>query len=331
MNTAKISELEAIALYVNLFCTKLFLITPKDFVDLTGSGAIVFVIFLFAFSFLLFSFYIKKNAFRLTESKVFLVIISILLIIYGAVTLSQFVYYAKVIWFIKSPLSFITIPFAVCMILASKNGISTLGKINGFFVPILYSAIIFLILTSSKAFDFTSLTPVLGKGINMLKGTPFLLSSLFEFVLLLFVPKISDISHKKIGFSALSVSAVIFIFVIGCYLLAGGNTKDLPLLYVIRSGFLGKSDSLFLILYAVSGFLFLSSILNFSCISFCEAFKIKEEKNVLYPISLILISLSGITFFSPDGKLFLKFFSSILWTFPFIFPVLFVMFKKERK
>ncbi len=331
MNTSKISDKEAIAIFVNLFCTKLFLITPKDFVDLTGSGAIVFVIILFAFSFLLFSLYIKKNAFRIIENKIFLLILSILLTVYGAITLSQFVYYAKVIWFIKSPLSFLTIPFAACMILASQNGLKTIGKINGFFVPILYSAIILLGLTSSKAFDFTSLTPVLGKGINMLKGTAFLLSSIFEFVLLLFLPKISENSYKKIGFSALSLSAIIFIFVIGCYLLAGGNAKDLPLLYVIRSGFLGKSDSLFLILYAVSGFLFLSSILNFSCISFCKAFKIKEEKSILYPISLILISLSGITFFSPEGKEFLKIFSSLLWAFPFLFPVLFIIFKKERK
>ncbi len=332
MNTAKISETEAIALYASLFCTKLFLTTPKDFVDLTSSGAIIFIIILFTLAFLLFSFYIKKNAFKITENKVFLAIISMLLIIYGAITLSQFVYYAKVIWFVKSPLSFLTIPFAVCMIFASQSDLKTIGKINGFFAPILYLAIIFLILTSSKTFDFTSLTPILGKGTpNMLKSTAFLLSSIFEFVLLLFLPKISDGSYKKIGFSALSISAFIFIFVIGCYLLVGGNTKSLPLLYVIRAGFLGKSDSLFLILYAISGFLFLSSILNFSFVSFCEAFKIKEEKNVLYPLSLILISLSGITFFSPEGKSFLKIFSSILWAFPILIPVLFIIFKRERK
>ena len=332
MISKKISETEAVAIFINLFCAKLFLITPKDFVDLTGSGAIIFVVILFALAFIFFSLYIRKNAFRIAESKTFLIIISSILIVYGAITLSQLVYYAKVIWFIKSPLPFLTIPFAVCMVLAALHKFCTIGKINGFFVPIIYISVILITLTSYKAFDFTSLTPVFGKGgMNMIKSTGLLLSSVFEFILLLFLPQITDGSHKKTGFLALLFSSVIFVFVIGCYLLAGGDAKDLPLLYVIRSGFLGKSDSMFLILYAVSGFLYLGSILTFASLAFCKAFKINDQKNITLPLSLIIISLSGITFFSPEGKLFLKIFSSVLWAFPFLIPVIFIIFKRERK
>lgn len=325
MGDCKLSNTEAIALFVNLFCAKLFLITPKDFTDLLGPGAILFIIVMYLITFLLYWFYTSKNISKIFCSKMFLTVLSFVLIIYGAIILSRFVYFTKTVWFLRSPLAFITLVFGACMMIASKNSLKTLGKINGFFVPILYLLVIVLIGTSIKAFDLTFLTPILGKGFpTMAKASIFLLSSMFEFVLLLFLPEITNKFDKKTGFSVLGISLFLYLVVIFAYLLVGANSKNLPLLYVIQSGLLSKSDSLFLIIYAISGFLYLSSIVHFSAMFFCSAYEIKDSKAVVYPVSLIIISLSGITFFNPKAQLFLKGLSSFLWVIPFLLPIIFL-------
>ena len=103
MSDCKLSNIEAIALFVNLFCAKLFLITPKDFTDLLGAGAILFILVMYLITFLLYWFYTSKNISKAFSNKVFLTLLSFFLIIYGAIILSRFVYFTKTIWFLRSP------------------------------------------------------------------------------------------------------------------------------------------------------------------------------------------------------------------------------------
>lgn len=340
MNEYKLSTKEATALIVNLLCSKLFLLCTSDFTKISGSGAIISVLFVYGLEFLFFSFYIKNNNTknildRINSSfvkKIFSLLTVMLLIFSGSVSLNLLVYFSKMTALLNSPLSFLTLPFAVCMIFAAGSGLKCIGKLNGFFVPLLYVTLFTLLVFSYNSFDFTNLTPIFGKGfINVFGKSFFLLSNLFEFLILLYIPQNIKGSFKKTGFSALIISLAIYIVTICSFLLIGGKTSDLPLLSVIQSGAFRRTDSIFLLLYSLSGMLYLSTLLYFAIHIFCFAFKINEKKALLLPFALILISFSSINFFNSNGKEFLSLFSRWLWIFPVALPLIFTFFKEKQQ
>ena len=333
MTDYKFSAFEAKALMINLLCSKLFLLCPADFTEASGSGALISVLLVYLIAFLFFGIYTKsdKEITLPVIKKGFGVIVSFLLLFSGAVTLNLLVYFSKITAYPNSPLAYLTVPFAVCMLLSSASGIKCIGKLHGFFVPVIYILLVFLTVSSYNAFDFTNLTPVLGKGIPyVLKSGLFLLSSLFEVVIFLFLKQHIKGSYKKTVFSSLLISLLLYLVTISAFLLIGGKTPDLPLLSVIQSGSFRRTDSVFLLLYSISGMLYLSSVLYFAVHIFADSFSICEKKALTVPFGLILTAFSGISFFNRNGQIFLSALSRWLWLIPFVLPLIFRFFKERR-
>lgn len=320
---------------MNLLCSKLFLLCPYSFTSLSGSGAIFSVLLVFIIAFLFFAIYTKnKPSFINDRIKTpalkgfFGTVSSIFLLLSGTVTLSLVIYFTKMTSLSSSPLSFITVPFAVCMLCAAYPGLKCLGKLHGFFCPMLYILLAVLVLFCIPEFDFTNLTPIFGKGfINVFLKGFFMLSNLFEILIFLYLPPYVKGSYKKTVFSSLGISLVLYLLAVSAFLLIGGKTPDLPMFSVIRSGLLKSLDSVFLILYTISSMLYLSAVLFFSTKIFADSFEIKQAKNLIIPFGLILISFSSISFFSSYGQKFLSALSRFLWAIPFLLPFLF----KEKR
>lgn len=337
MNEYKFSVPEATSLLVNLLCSKLFLLAPADFTKTSGSGAVICVLFVFFVAFLFFHIYTKSNCTNIlsriknhTVKKAFGIITSILLLFSGAVCLNLLVYFTKTASLSASPLSFITIPFAVSMLLGAISGIKSIGKLHGFFVPVLYVALIFLVASGYKSFDFTNLTPVFGKGISAVFGNGFfLLSNLFEILIFLFLPRHINGSFRRVGFLSLSISLVLYLVTVSAFVLTDGKTLDLPLFSVIQSGPFRRTDSAFLLLFSLSGMLYLSSLLYFSVHIFADTLKISDKKFLFMPFGLILISFSGISFFNQSGQKLLSFFSRLMWIVPFLLPLIFTFSRRD--
>lgn len=339
-NEYKLSDSEASLLLVNLLCSKLFLLTSGDFVSVSGSGALISVSLVFSASFLFFYIYTKKSVYQdilhcinsTPVKKIFGIVSSFLLIFSGSASLNLTAYFSKVTAFTSSPLSFLTIPFAVCMIFAASSGLKCIAKLNGFFTPVLYAALIILICFSYNSFDFTNLTPVFGKGFVSVFGNGFfLISNLFEFLILLYLPKNLKGSFKKVGFCSLLISFIIYLVAVSAFLLIGGKSPDLPLLSVIQSGHFRRTDSAFLLLFALARMLYLSTVLYFSVRIFCESLNITKKNLLVIPFALILISFSGISFFNSGGQMLLSFFSKWLWAIPFLIPIILTVIKEKHR
>ena len=339
MENYQLSGKEATALMINLLCSKLFLLAPGYFIDNAGSGALLTVIFVYAVAFAFFGIYsskTKRDILSLIPSNFFKGLfgaLSVLLLVFsGAGTFSQLVHYIKIMAMPKSPIAFLVIPFAAAMVLCAYAGLKSVGKVHGFFAPILFSVLLVLVLLSVQSFEFTNLFPIFGKGVRAVFAEGFfLLSSLFELLVLLYLPSLTSASFRKIGFSALSVSLFFFVLLIGAYLLIDGKTQNLPIFSVIRASALSRTDSLFLLLYALSGMLYLSAVLYFCAYIFGKTFGLATFKPLILPFALILISFSEITFLNPEGQIFLRYTSYFLWILPFLIPLIITWIKPKNK
>ena len=338
MSEYKLSFKESVALYVNLFCSKLLLSTPLDLTERLGQGAVISIIFSFAVTILFFLLYTKntnkdfisliKNPFLKKGIATLLVVI---LIFCATTTLSLLTYYVKKLAYPSSPLAFLTIPFAVCMLYPAYFGLKSIAKLNGFFVPIIFVSLSLLVFLSFAEFDFTLLAPIFSKGAkSIIQSVFFMLSSLFELVLLLLAPKITKASFKKVGITSLLISCALYVLVIASFILLGTKASPLPVFTIIHSGFFSRADILFIIAYAISGMLYLATLLYFSSHILSCVFAPYLKQKFVFPLGLIIISLSSISFFSEMGQSFLNLVSKVLWIIPFVLPLFFI-FKKENK
>ena len=126
------------------------------------------------------------------------------------------------------------------------------------------------------------------------------------------------------------ISLLIYLATVSAFLLTGGNSPDLPLLSVIQAGHFRRTDSIFLLLFALSQMLYLSTVLYFAVQIFCDSFNISQKKLQIMPFALILISFSGISFFNSGGQKLLSALSKGLWTITFLVPLIFSLFKEKK-
>lgn len=315
------SEKEGIALVVNLLCSKLFLLTPLIFTKNSGSGALINVVFVFILAFL--SFYVCSK-YKLTKNKIFSCAVLISVLFCTVSSLSLVVYYTKSMVLTRSPLAFITLLYAVCMLIPTLCGLKSIAKIHGFFVPIVYICLAILLFFSAKSFNYTNIFPIFGKGFSkiFLNGF-FLLSMLFETVLLLFISEKTNGSVQKVGIASLSISLILYLGVIFSYIAIGEYGTALPIFSIIQNGIFGRGDSGLILLFTISNMLYLSAMLYFATEIFTETFSIQQNRNLNCAFLLFVTGLSGISFFSPEGQQILRLASFILWAVAFLIPLVF--------
>ncbi len=335
----KISRFEAVSLTVNLLCCKLFLLTPSFFIENAGSASLLTVLMIYAIALLFFLFFKKRtdsNLFSLMPSsflkRLFHFTALLLTLFCCTVNLSLLIYFLKLLAFPRSPFLFLAIPFGLGMIVCAKGGIQSIGKTNGFFVPILFGVLLLLLALHLKKFSFFNLFPFFGKGVSetFVSGI-FMLSSLFEILILFYLTEDYNGNISAVAFPSLFISALLYLFVIGATLLTD-TSRTLPAVFtVMQTGLFGRSDGLFLILYTLSGLLYLSSMLFFATRMFQKAFLTPHWKPLCTPLALLCIAFSEITFLNPEGQAFLKHAGLFLWLIPFLIPLILMMLPKKKK
>ncbi len=341
MNSTKnISRTQGICLGVNLLCNKLFLLTPAFFIGNAGSGALFSVLTVYAIAFLFFSLFFKKtdgDLFALMKKmwfqRTFHFLSFLLTLFCCVVNFSLLIYFLKATVFPKSPYLFLALPFALCMGVCAKNGMKSVAGTAGFFVPFLFTIPLLLLATTVKNFDLTQLFPLFGKGVKaiFLNGV-FMLSSLFEVLVLFYLPAFYP-KQKLAGIvrPTLAISCLLYLLIIGSVLLLGNSHTAGHAFSLLQTGFSGRNDGIFLLIYTLSGMLYLASMLFFSAEMFQKAFPL-PTKNVLFlPLTLLIVLYSEITFLNQEGQAFLKNAGLMLWLMPFSVPFLFLLFAKNKK
>ena len=311
---------EAIALSVNLICAKTFLMVPVFFKRLAESGSLILVAYIFALAFIFMFVYLFTGKTKIPRILLPLIAISIILVC--SVNLFEYSRTVSALYFKSTPLFVIFLFFAVAM---AVGGYSHIGKLNLFFVPIIYITVFIMLFFTFSDGNYYYLFPIMGKGFKTVFGDGFfMLSSLFEAVVLFFIPDILENKKdtKKVTAYTLIFSFLIYLIITAACLITVHT--DLPencfspLFLILRQIKIGTyfqhPDTAFLIIYFISAFLYLSGMLFFLCNIWG-----KMSKKVLYlPVSLLIfiIALNGEKLMPLTIYL-----NKILWIFPFVLPI----------
>ncbi len=318
----KLKKSEGIYLMINLLCAKLFLLTPY----LLKRAATTNVVFLLVVIFLpyLIVFLLKHN--NIEFKKPFLFIISICLTIYLSFTIYEYAEAIKAMFFKNTPIWFIVGLMSFAMIYASNKGLKAIGKLSGFFVPFVYFVCVFLVTLAFKSFDTDFLFPIFGSKESILKYAFIMFSVPGECIIYYLIPSVLETKEdfKSIFYSSFFISFGLFLTVCVSFVMAGFEQSEImPMFMLIRlikiKSFFQRIDLVFLLLFVISVFLYLSSILYFACKCFSDSFDINDENFLALPIGFI-------SSFPLIGALFKNYIPYIL-----IFLIILPLFAGRRK
>lgn len=351
----KMSTNEAVAIMVNLICNKFFLSNPRYFTELAGNAAWIMVLYIFAVTAIFWIVYCKLakvscglDLLDLCERSGHPILRTIVgsvccltLALTASLIFRQYIESVQALSLVDTPIYIIGILFALGMILGAYAGLKSVAKVHSFFVPIIFLIVVILLIMVSPNFDFTALTPLLGAGPSSIFGTGFFtISTLFELLILFFLPPLLKSPEKfgKIGSLTIVFSLAYFLMITTAFLLSIPNPDALdnflPIFQMVRlielGTFFQRLESIFLIVFTISAFLYLSSMLFFLTHIFVKTFHITYEKPLFIPLGLLVASFSAVSFLSDKAIRVLNSSSMFLWVLPFVVPLLLLLLFRRK-
>ena len=203
----------------------------------------------------------------------------------------------------NSPISFIMLFFLVGMIVASYIGLEAMARLGAIVIPIAAIGFIAILLGVFPYCDVNNLFPILGKGTNAIFVTGSFRVSVFSDLLLLFllVPFIkTNKNFKKVGWYSIMSSSVLLLFSALIFILVVPYPTSLesfvPIYQLARlisvGRFFSRIESLFVFVWLIGGFLYLSIGFYFAIHTFKKAFKLEYMKPLIMPFALLIFSFS---------------------------------------
>ena len=343
----KIGNFEAFCLLINMFCTKIILDFPRNVAEDAGTAAWIMVLLVSAAVFVIFIIiariyknFPQKDILDVAESgigeagKIIAGMLFMLQFLYLIpIVLREFAEDIKVVSLTTTPISIIIALFCIGMLTGAFLGIETLVRINAMAVPVLAAAFIFILLLSIPRFDLSKIAPWLGPGplVIIKKAVPNI-SAYSELVALLFIiPFLNEkANYASIGKYAILVSGSFFTFSTLTYMLVYqypmATEFFLPIYQLARSirigRFFSRIEAIFILVWASSAFLYLSSGLYFISYLFKKSFGLKTQKPLLIPFTILIFSIAMI----PENlytalQLELSYYRNYAWIITIIVPL----------
>lgn len=329
----KINTFEATMIMVVLLCTKLFVAYPLF--ENAFSGIQLFLINLTAYFLLWIVFFIcSKLKFKVPHSVkgIFITILIIVTLIFTGVNFSKYVFGLKWSLLNNTPESFISIILLTGILFGVFSGIKGIGRLCGFFAPIILISTVILILPAFGQFDFKVLFPVFGSGIKETFIFGFLmLSSLWEFIFISFIPDFLKKREKTnhVLNSSLIISFLFYAFVgVSVILSKTGNVSEYSEIFkIIRTinplNFMERPDSVFYIIFVLAVLLYFSTVVFFVKHIFSEYFEIEYSEELIIPFAF-LTAQAGFTVL--DYTYVKSVYDTLLnamWIIPLLLPFIF--------
>jgi spore germination protein (amino acid permease) len=314
-----IGNFEAFCLLINLFCSKIILDFPRNAAEDAGTAAWIMVLLVIVtvcvfiiVTAKLYKKFPRSDILDVAESGVgkagkiiagMLFMLQYLYLI--SIVLREFAEDIKVISLTTTPISIIIIMFCIGMLTGAFLGIETIARLHALSVPVLAFAFIIILLLSIPRFELSKIAPWLGPGpVAIIKKTIPNISMYTELTILLFIiPFLNDkANYAGIGKYAVLVSGFFFTFSTLTYMLVYqypmATEFFLPIYQLARSigigRFLSRIEAIFILVWASSAFLYLSSGLYVISYLFKKSFGLKEQKPLLIPFTILIFSIAFI-------------------------------------
>ena len=354
--TRKIGNFEAACLLLNMICSKIILSFPRVVAEDAGTAGWLMTLLISAAVIVLFSLvsglyrkfsgrdildlskYALGGVGKMLAGLVFM--LQLLLVI--PVVLREFAEDMRVISLPSTPISIVMLFFSAGMVVGAWLGLETLTRIHALAVPILAGAFVLILLLNVQNYDISRLAPWLGLGgkVIMQKGIKNL--SIFSELIVLFF-MLPYLNRKQdfaaIGRNSLVVTGVFMVMTSLCYALTyqypATTEMFLPMYQMAREISIGRFftriESAFIVIWASSAFLYLSSGLYFITWLFKATFDLKYQKPLVLPFSILIFTL-GIV---PENlystmQIELEIHRTWSWLITFLLPLLLLVIASVR-
>lgn len=317
MNCKKICINEAIALLIIIMINQVILGASKEIITDTASSAWLHTIFLSVIAFFLvwiicklFAKFINLDIIDISKylaGNILKTIVCIALIgffiLSAALIIAHMGNCLSIIYLSNTNVLFIILLFFIGSIFIARYDINVIAKTALIVLWILFIPVMALFIYTGIKFDFTHLTPLLGYGF---KETFFdNLTNLYAFsgliYLFLITPLLKDTTKfKKIGVISVVISSLYLLFTVISLLVTfpfAGITEDLLSVYLLPKAIsfgpiLERVDALYIFLWILATFSYLSIIFYFLTSTFQKMCNLKNRTGTIYAFASVVLGLT---------------------------------------
>lgn len=205
----------------------------------------------------------------------------------------------------RTPISVVILIFLTAMVLGAYNGLEVITRSSVLLLPFILVGLLSILLLTVSFFDFNNLFPILGAGPANLVFHAFGRSSIF--VEIIFIGLIcSNVNNpEKIPrqvWASFIVSVALYVivqlFYVSVLTVAAAEKLYIPLFQLARIIYMGRFiqriEALYIFVWFFTGALKLTLALYASATSLSRGFKIPFYQPLLFPLALIVFSMSFI-------------------------------------
>lgn len=317
MNNIKLSNFEAIAIFLTITITHSILTLPKSIMAPVDSAALLNIVYVsilaLTLNIIIYKLLSKYPGLDIIDisgilgGKLLKRIIGFIFLAYiifiSSILLRTFAHCLKIVYYPMTDLIFIIAIFAVSIPISCALNSETVFKANLIIIPIVLFSIVFLFIANTRHFNFQNIFPVFGNGLNATFGKG--ATNIFAFggitVLLLLPPILKDRKQlKRVSIISTVLSAFYFILIVATILFMFSSisfTNELmPLYSAVRyiefGTFFQRLDSVFLLTWILAFFCYLGIAFNFCTSIYKKVTNIKSDKLISYPFTLLVLGLS---------------------------------------
>ncbi len=316
-----LGKIESISIIIMVMINKLILNIPYYIVNLTGNGSIVNIIYIGIIDFIfllvmlrLFRNFENSDILDLSEYiggktlKAIIAAVSVLLFLLVAfITLLDFSNVLHQIYFSQFQIIYILSFFIIGVAIANLVGLKSISRVTTFIIPFAIISILVTFIAVFKDLTIISITPIFGENY---KNTFVLgLSNSFAMYIMVYYyflkPLLKDPKDfKKITITSYAISLILLLLtVISMLTIFTSNSTNTPInsLFLLArqvefGTFLQRVDALFILLWILSIFCYLSFVVFIINRVIKKVSKISNEKMLTFSTCSILFGLALIPF-----------------------------------
>lgn len=347
MNERKLENYQAVAISVTVMLAHIILNLPNHLITATGPSTVLSLVYVFGI--ILFVCWIVTKFFKLFPNSdlidvceyaggkairnIYIVMLLIYLITIAAFVIRIFAESLVLIYFPNMDIEIIILIFITITALMNFLGFKSIARTSVIILPIILFALIVVFISSASAFIPERALPILGYGFSdtFLKG----LGNIFAFSSALVIPMLAPFINdgnrmRKVGFISLIIYGLCLITATISLLFLIPSVNDINStlsIYIIAKrvslgDFVQSIDALFIPIWIMSIFTYLSIIMHFLLASFKRIVAVKHETSMIYVFSAILFVVCMLPRTSSD----ISFFESTVYKYASLIFVFLVSF-----
>ncbi len=313
----KIGKFEAIALIIMITINQIIFNISNTIIINTGSSAWLNIIIISIVAILfcllickLFKKFLSQDIVDISEylgGKVLKTIVGILYVLFFIFLAGIFLRYLasslKLIYFEKSPITFLLLLFLIPIVLTVRLGIKPISEVNLMFTPIVLLSMLIILFSTAKDFVPERIFPILGFGADK---TFFIgLNNIFTFSCFAYLYFLMPIlknpeDFKKVAVTSIIISAVyLFLSIISLLMMFPfiAFSDEMLSVYLLTrliefGKFFQRVDAIFIFIWILSTFSFLSITTSLINRIIKKLTKIKHHNELCYSICAIIFGVA---------------------------------------